>query len=215
MREQRLEGRPDVVELDLLRVEAAPARLDVVLEHLAPLGGAVAVAHRHGPDAPRHAADAPRTRRPCRSRRRTTGWARSCRCSMPRAEVVLDVREAVGEREGELRDRVGARLGDVVAGDRDRVEVAHAAVDEVCWMSPIRRRANSVEKMQVFWAWSSLRMSACTVPRTVWKRLVAEAAVVVRRQARPTPPGPARCSRAGRGRSRRAWAAGSARPLAP
>ena len=28
------------------------------------------------------------------------------------------------------------------------------------------RSANSVEKMQVFCAWSSLRMSACTVPRT-------------------------------------------------
>ena len=29
------------------------------------------------------------------------------------------------------------------------------------------RRANSVEKMQVFWPWSSFRMSACTVPRIV------------------------------------------------
>jgi hypothetical protein len=35
-----------------------------------------------------------------------------------------------------------------------------------CWMSPIIRSANSVEKMQVFWPWSSLRMSAWTVPRT-------------------------------------------------
>ncbi len=34
-------------------------------------------------------------------------------------------------------------------------------------MSPITLRLNSVEKMQVFWPWSSLRMSACTVPRTV------------------------------------------------
>ena len=34
-------------------------------------------------------------------------------------------------------------------------------------MSAIIRSANSVEKMQVFWPWSSLRMSACTVPRTV------------------------------------------------
>ncbi len=29
------------------------------------------------------------------------------------------------------------------------------------------RMANSVEKMQVFCAWSSLRISACTVPRTL------------------------------------------------
>ena len=35
------------------------------------------------------------------------------------------------------------------------------------WMSAIIRRENSVEKMQVFWPWSSLRMSACTVPRTL------------------------------------------------
>ncbi len=34
-------------------------------------------------------------------------------------------------------------------------------------MSPIILSANSVEKMQVFWPWSSFRMSACTVPRTV------------------------------------------------
>jgi hypothetical protein len=34
-------------------------------------------------------------------------------------------------------------------------------------MSPIILSANSVLKMQVFWPWSSLRMSACTVPRTV------------------------------------------------
>ena len=27
---------------------------------------------------------------------------------------------------------------------------------------------NSVEKMQVFWPWSSFKMSACTVPRT-WR----------------------------------------------
>ncbi len=35
------------------------------------------------------------------------------------------------------------------------------------WMSAIIRRLNSVEKMQVFCPWSSLRMSACTVPLTV------------------------------------------------
>ena len=33
-------------------------------------------------------------------------------------------------------------------------------------MSAMHRSANSVEKMHVFWPWSSLRMSACTVPRT-------------------------------------------------
>ena len=40
------------------------------------------------------------------------------------------------------------------------------------WMSAIIRRENSVENRQVFWPWSSLRMSACTVPRT-WARAYA------------------------------------------
>ena len=35
------------------------------------------------------------------------------------------------------------------------------------WMSAIIRRLNSVENKQVFCPWSSLRMSAWTVPRTV------------------------------------------------
>ena len=35
------------------------------------------------------------------------------------------------------------------------------------WMSAMQRSENSVENRQVFWPWSSLRMSACTVPRTV------------------------------------------------
>jgi hypothetical protein len=34
------------------------------------------------------------------------------------------------------------------------------------WMSAIIRSENSVENRQVFCPWSSLRMSACTVPRT-------------------------------------------------
>ena len=46
-----------------------------------------------------------------------------------------------------------------------------------CWMSPIIRSANSVEKMQVFCAWSSLRMSACTVPRTLVQRVRLDALV--------------------------------------
>ena len=51
-----------------------------------------------------------------------------------------------------------------------------------CCTSPIMRSANSVEKMQVFCAWSSLRMSACTVPRTAAERGGADALVDVERQ---------------------------------
>ncbi len=49
---------------------------------------------------------------------------------MPRARYALDVGEAVGQREGELADRVRAGFGDVIAGDRHRVEVLHLVVDE-------------------------------------------------------------------------------------
>ena len=45
-------------------------------------------------------------------------------------EVGLDIGEAVGQGEGELGDGVRAGLGDVVSGDRHRVEVAHVAVAE-------------------------------------------------------------------------------------
>src|SRR5258708_38731796 len=46
-------------------------------------------------------------------------------------EVGLDEREAVGERKGELRDRVRAGLGDVIARDRGGVEIAHVVLDEI------------------------------------------------------------------------------------
>ena len=45
-------------------------------------------------------------------------------------EVGLDVGEPVGEGERELADGVRPGLGDVVAGDRHRVEVADLVVDE-------------------------------------------------------------------------------------
>ena len=87
-------------------------------------------------------------------------------------EVVLDVGETVGQREGQLGDRVGARLGDVVAARwRPSRSCAPCCSMKYCWMSPIIFRANSIEKMQVFWPWSSLRMSAWTVPRTLGRHL--------------------------------------------
>jgi hypothetical protein len=45
------------------------------------------------------------------------------------------------------------------------------------WMSPIIFRAKSIEKMQVFWPWSSLRISAWTVPRTLASTVARIAAV--------------------------------------
>jgi hypothetical protein len=116
-RDQRLQRGADVVELDLLRVQAAAAGLDVVLQLLAALVGAVLVAHRHRPDAARHAAQ--------------HGVLRVHAVAEEEAQVgreVVDVHaarqvrlhegEAVAEREGQLADRVGAGFGDVIAADR-------------------------------------------------------------------------------------------------
>ena len=56
------------------------------------------------------------------------------------------------------------------------------------WMSAIIRSENSVENRQVFWPWSSLRMSACTVPRTTcraWARMPAASSAVGSRPCSP------------------------------
>ena len=92
--------------------------------------GAVALAHRPGPDPPRHAADhGVLGVHPVREEEAQVG--REVVDRHPAREVVLDDREAVRERERELGDRVRPGLGDVVAADRDAVEVAHPVVDEV------------------------------------------------------------------------------------
>jgi hypothetical protein len=46
------------------------------------------------------------------------------------------------------------------------VKIAHLFSIKYSCTSPINFSANSVEKMQVFCAWSSFKISACTVPRT-------------------------------------------------
>jgi hypothetical protein len=129
-RDQRLQRGADVVELDLLRVQAAAAGLHVVLQLLAALVGAVLVAQGHRPDAAGHAAQ--------------HGVLRVHAVAEEEAQVgreVVDVHaarqvglhegEAVAQREGQLADRVGAGFGDVIARDRHRVEVAHVVVHEV------------------------------------------------------------------------------------
>jgi hypothetical protein len=136
--DQRLQRGADVVELDLLRMQAAPAGLAVVLELLAALVGAVAVAHRHRPDAPRHPAQH-RVLRVHAVAEEEAQVGREVVDVHAARQVGLDEGEAVGQREGELADRVGPGLGDVIAADAHRVEVAHVVVHEVlrrCRPSP-------------------------------------------------------------------------------
>ncbi len=51
--------------------------------------------------------------------------------SMPAAQVILHIGEAVGQGKGELRDGVGPGLCNVVARNRDRIEIADLVVNEV------------------------------------------------------------------------------------
>jgi len=122
-----------VVRMSLKAISCAcrlrPARLAVVLELLAPLVRAVAVPHRHRPDPPRDAAEH-RVLRVHAVREEEAQVGREVVDLHAAGEVGLDVGEAVGQREGELRERVRPGLRDVVAADGDGVEVPHAVVDE-------------------------------------------------------------------------------------
>ncbi|MCW0416172.1 hypothetical protein NB689_001926 [Xanthomonas sacchari] len=129
-RVQRLQRGADVVELDLLRVQRTARGLDVVLHHLAALVAAVALAHRPCPDPPRHAADH-RVLRVHAVAEEEAQVRREIVDVHAARQVVLDDGEAVAEGEGELADRVRPGLGDVIAGDRHRVEVAHLLLDEI------------------------------------------------------------------------------------
>ncbi len=106
------------------------AGLDVVLQLLAALAGAVALLHRARPDAPRHPADHGVLGVHAVAEEEAQVGREVVDVHASR-EVVLDDGEAVAQREGQLADRVRAGLGDVVAGDRDAVEIAHLVVDEV------------------------------------------------------------------------------------
>ncbi len=128
-RAERLQGGADVVEVHLLRVQRPARGLHVVLQLLRALVGAVAVAHRDRPDPPGDPADhgvlgVHAVGEEERQVRREVVDVHAA------GEVGLDVGEPVGEGERELADRVRPGLGDVVAGDRHRVEVADLVGDE-------------------------------------------------------------------------------------
>ena len=102
------------LKLHLLGVQRAARGLDVVLELLAALVGAVLVAHGDGPDAPGHAAEdgVLGIQAVGEEKGEVGGEVVDVHAA---AQVVLHEGETVGQGEGQLRDRVGPRLGDVVA----------------------------------------------------------------------------------------------------
>ena len=126
---QRLQRRTDVVEADLLRVQAASRRLNVVLQHLRARTRAVALAHRARPYSPRNAAD-DRVFGVHAVGEEEAQIRRELIDVHAAREVVLDDREAVRKRERQLRYRIRPGLGDVIAADRHAVVIANVVVDE-------------------------------------------------------------------------------------
>src|SRR6202044_1769102 len=128
-RAERLQGGADVIEVHLLGVQRPARGLHVVLQLLRPVVGAVAVAHGDRPDPPGDPAHHgvlgvhPVGEEERQVRREVVD-------AHAPGEVGLDVGKPVGQGERELADRVGPGLGDVVAGDRHRVEVADLVGDE-------------------------------------------------------------------------------------
>ncbi len=125
-RGQPLERGPDDVDLGLLCRQRDAGGLRMEAHQQRALGSRpVALAHHARPDPPRGAV--------LRDLLEEVE-VRVEEEGEPRREVVdvepaldrrLDVREPVGERECELLGRGRARLADVVAGDRDRMEERH------------------------------------------------------------------------------------------
>ena len=129
-RVQGLQRRADIVELDFLRVQAAPRGLDVVLEHLAARAGAVNTVHRPRPDTPGHAADYRVFRIHAVTEKETQVRREIIDLHAP-TQVILDQRKTVGQRKRELADRIRARLGNVITGNRHAIEIAYAVVDKI------------------------------------------------------------------------------------
>ena len=115
----------------------------------------------------------------CGARRGTWRSPRRSRCARPRrsesrgGEVVhvhaalhalLDVADAVGEREGQLLDRRRSGLADVVAADRDRVPLAACASCRTRSCPTTMRTAGRGATIHSFCAMYSLSMSFWMVP---------------------------------------------------
>src|SRR3954462_13552867 len=96
----------------------------MVFELLAAFIRAVFGSHRGGPDAPGYA---PKNRifRIHAVRKKEGKIWREVVDVHPAREIGFDERKAIGERKSQLRDRIGAGLGNVVTGYRHRIKVAH------------------------------------------------------------------------------------------
>jgi hypothetical protein len=125
-----LQGGADVVELDVLAVQGAARGLDVVLEHLGAGRSTVFFPQGHGPDAPCHPPDHGILGVHAVGEEERQVGAELVQIHAA-GQVVFQVGEPVGQGEGQLRDGVRPGLGDMVARNGDRVEIAHVVLDEI------------------------------------------------------------------------------------
>ena len=162
---ERLDRRADDVVQRLLRGERHARRLHVgAHEQRALVLRAVRVAHLARPD-PAGGAQLRDLLEEVDLRVEEEGQPRGERVDVEAAlDRLLDVGEAVLERERELLRRGRAGLADVVAGDRDGVPARACCSEDHSIMSPSRRMAGSIGKHHSFCAMYSLRMSAWIVP---------------------------------------------------
>jgi hypothetical protein len=92
--------------------------------------GAVFIPQGHGPDAPGHPSDDGVFGVHAVGKEKGEVGAEPVDGHAP-GQVVLQVGEPVGQGEGQLGDRIGAGLGDVVAGYGYRIEIAHIVFHEI------------------------------------------------------------------------------------
>ena len=129
-RNQRLQGGADVVELNLLGVQRAARGLDVVFEFLAALVGTVFLFQSDSPNAACHAAHDGVLGVHAVAKEETQVGREVVDVHATR-QVGLHKCEAIGKREGQLRNRVGTGFGDVIAADGHAVEITHLVIDKI------------------------------------------------------------------------------------
>ena len=128
--DQCLQGRANIVEIHFLGVQGTPGCLSVIFELLATLVRSVLESHGRRPNAPRHPAHDRVLRFHADGKEERQIRRETVDVHSPR-KISLHIGEAIGQGQSQLRQGVGAGLGDVITGNRYRVEIPNAIVDEV------------------------------------------------------------------------------------
>ena len=102
----------------------------MVFQHLRALVALVFIFHGLGPDAPGHTADHRIFRIDAIAEEEGQVGRKIIDIHAP-AQVIFHISKAVGQGKCQLRNRIGACLGNMVAGDGYRIKIPHLFVDEI------------------------------------------------------------------------------------